>query len=75
LRQEIEVAVRRLEAGEICVSLCDGVHRVSRANFYLDPTLEELVRVGNPLRLFWPEWRPDQWPELPGWPVDQWPDE
>jgi hypothetical protein len=58
LRQEIEVAVRRLEAGEQCVYLCDGVHQVSRANFYIDLTLDELVTVGNPLRLFWPEWRP-----------------
>jgi hypothetical protein len=63
LRQEIEVAVRRLEAGEQCVYLCDGVHQVSRANFYIDLTLDELVRVRNPLRLFWPEWRVDLGPD------------
>jgi hypothetical protein len=45
------------------VYLCDGVHQVSRANFYIDLTLDELVRVRNPLRLFWPEWRlPDLGP-------------
>ena len=60
LHQELEVAVRSLEAGSSCVPVCGGAHQVRRDAFLLDLTLAELLRAGNPFRVFWSEWRPDR---------------